>query len=48
MRVTASLLTALAAGKAAYAYTLVDNFVGSSFLTGFDHEAIADPTHGRV
>ena len=29
-------------------YTLSDNFVGSGFLTGFEHEAIADPTNGRV
>ncbi|KDQ52661.1 glycoside hydrolase family 16 protein [Jaapia argillacea MUCL 33604] len=29
-------------------YSLTDNYVGPSFLTGFTHEAIADPTHGRV
>ncbi|RDX44811.1 laminarinase [Lentinus brumalis] len=29
-------------------YGLVDNFVGSSFLSGFQHQAIGDPTHGRV
>lgn len=28
-------------------YTLTDNFVGDNFLTGFDHQAIEDPTHGR-
>lgn len=48
MRFTTSALLSLAAGQAAYAYTLVDNFVGPSFLTGFDHQAIADPTNGRV
>ena len=30
------------------AYTLSDNFVGTGFLSGFEHEAIADPTNGRV
>nr|VWO97482.1 Mixed-linked glucanase [Ganoderma boninense] len=25
-----------------------DSYVGSQFLSGFDHVAIADPTHGRV
>jgi hypothetical protein len=29
-------------------YTVSDTFIGSSFLSGFDHQAIADPTHGRV
>ncbi|KAL4250119.1 Glycoside hydrolase family 16 protein [Abortiporus biennis] len=29
-------------------YTLSDNYVGSNFLSTFTHEAIADPTHGRV
>ncbi|KAG8702142.1 hypothetical protein FRC08_003671 [Ceratobasidium sp. 394] len=29
-------------------YTVSDTFVGTSFLTNFDHQAIADPTHGRV
>jgi hypothetical protein len=38
----------LAAVPALGAYTLVDNYVGSSFLSQFEHEAIADPTHGRV
>jgi hypothetical protein len=48
---TLSLLTSLALASAstvATAYSLVDNYVGSSFLSGFVHEAIADPTHGRV
>ncbi|KAH8100225.1 putative laminarinase [Cristinia sonorae] len=35
--------TALAA-----TYSLSDNHVGSDFLSSFVHEAIADPTHGRV
>ncbi|KAI0799792.1 putative laminarinase [Irpex lacteus] len=29
-------------------YSLSDTYQGSSFLSGFVHEAIADPTHGRV
>lgn len=29
-------------------YKLVDDFVGKDFLHGFEHEAIDDPTHGRV
>ncbi|KAG8907074.1 hypothetical protein FRC01_007826, partial [Tulasnella sp. 417] len=30
------------------AYKLSDSFVGPSWLDGFDHIAIEDPTHGRV
>ncbi|KAG9100379.1 hypothetical protein FRC07_010416 [Ceratobasidium sp. 392] len=42
-------VTAAAASLAqAATYTVSDTFIGSSFLTGFDHQAIADPTHGRV
>ena len=29
-------------------YGLVDNHVGTDFLSTFTHEAISDPTHGRV
>lgn len=29
-------------------YGLVDNHVGADFLSTFTHEAISDPTHGRV
>ncbi|KAI5122150.1 hypothetical protein M0805_000797 [Coniferiporia weirii] len=29
-------------------WTLKDSFVGEGFLSGFNFEAIADPTHGRV
>ncbi|KAG8709445.1 hypothetical protein FRC09_000665, partial [Ceratobasidium sp. 395] len=43
-----SALVIAATVARATAYTLVDTFIGSSFLTGFDHQAIADPTHGRV
>ena len=42
--IACSLLQTAFAGT----YSLSDTFVGSSFLTGFDHQAIADPTHGRV
>lgn len=39
----AALPTALAS-----TYSIADTYIGSNFLTGFTHEAIADPTHGRV
>lgn len=29
-------------------YSLSDNIVGTTFLSEFSHQAIADPTHGRV
>ena len=29
-------------------YHLSDNIVGTDFLNEFTHEAISDPTHGRV
>ncbi|QRV76433.1 glycoside hydrolase family 16 protein [Ceratobasidium sp. AG-Ba] len=45
-----SFAAAAAAASLAQAatYKVSDTFIGSSFLTGFDHIAIADPTHGRV
>ncbi|KAG9100553.1 hypothetical protein FRC06_003969 [Ceratobasidium sp. 370] len=45
-----SLAAAAAVASLAQAatYTVSDTFVGTSFLTNFDHQAIADPTHGRV
>ncbi|KAB5591108.1 Endo-1,3(4)-beta-glucanase [Ceratobasidium theobromae] len=45
-----SFATIVAAASFARAatYTVSDTFIGSSFLTGFNHEAISDPTHGRV
>ncbi|KAG8697450.1 hypothetical protein FRC09_007865 [Ceratobasidium sp. 395] len=45
-----SLAAATAAASLAQAatYSVSDTFIGSSFLTGFSHESIADPTHGRV
>lgn len=45
---TSAFIASLAASQTAYAYQLVDNIVGSAFLTAFEHQAIADPTHGRV
>lgn len=30
------------------AYSQTDSYQGSDFLSGFAHQAIADPTHGRV
>ena len=29
-------------------YSISDTYIGKDFLTGFVHEAIGDPTHGRV
>ncbi|KAG8866034.1 hypothetical protein FRB97_004272 [Tulasnella sp. 331] len=29
-------------------YNIVDTYIGPSFLTGFTHQAIPDPTNGRV
>lgn len=29
-------------------YLLSDTYVGADFLHGFEHQAIEDPTHGRV
>lgn len=29
-------------------YSQTESYVGSQFLSGFQHMAIADPTHGRV
>lgn len=45
---SATLLSAGPSLVFAASYTLSDNFVGSGFLSGFTHEAIADPTNGRV
>jgi hypothetical protein len=47
---TLSFLATLFAAQGALAgtYNILDTFIGPSFLTGFDHQAIADPTHGRV
>ncbi|KAG9000521.1 hypothetical protein FRB94_005371 [Tulasnella sp. JGI-2019a] len=41
-------LGALASTVAATTYTIADSFIGPTFLTGFNWEAIADPTHGAV
>ena len=40
----ASLVRTALAG----AYALTDNHVGADFLNTFVHEAISDPTNGRV
>ncbi|QRW04897.1 glycoside hydrolase family 16 protein [Ceratobasidium sp. AG-Ba] len=40
-----SALVAAASLASAATYKVTDTFIGSSFLTGFVHEAIADPTH---
>ncbi|KAB5592242.1 Endo-1,3(4)-beta-glucanase [Ceratobasidium theobromae] len=43
----ALIATAVSVARAA-TYTVSDTFIGSSFLTGFNHESIPDPTHGRT
>ncbi|KAG8957680.1 hypothetical protein FRC00_003644 [Tulasnella sp. 408] len=45
---TTSKTTTTTQAAATGAYKLSDSFVGPSWLTGFDHMAIEDPTHGRV
>lgn len=39
---------ALTPGALSATYQISDTFIGTSFLDGFSHEAISDPTHGRV
>ncbi|KAH9927491.1 2 beta-glucan [Epithele typhae] len=50
MRSTAALfaLSTLVSSVLGATYPLKDKFVGEDFFTGFSHQAIADPTHGRV
>ncbi|KAF9518751.1 glycoside hydrolase family 16 protein [Hydnum rufescens UP504] len=43
-----SLFACLLGTVYATEYLLSDRFVGNTFFTGFTHEAIPDPTHGRV
>ncbi|KAG8978196.1 hypothetical protein FRB90_008569 [Tulasnella sp. 427] len=45
---TTSTTTTTTTATPTGAYKLSDSFVGPSWLTGFDHIAIADPTNGRV
>ena len=42
------LLASLAASALGATYTQSDSHQGNGFLKSFQHEAIADPTHGRV
>jgi hypothetical protein len=47
--VASTILAALASLVAATRpYVLTDNYIGYDFLLGFEHQAIPDPTHGRV
>ena len=50
MRSTAALfaVSALVSSALGATYNLKDTFVGEGFLSGFTHQAIPDPTHGRV
>ena len=45
---TAFVFAALVVPALGASYTLSDTYMGSGFLSGFTHQAIADPTHGRV
>ena len=45
---TALVFAALVVPTLGASYTLSDTYQGSGFLSGFAHQAIADPTHGRV
>lgn len=42
-----STILALSPVVFADTYRLTDNYVGKGFLTGFSHQAISDPSHGR-
>lgn len=44
----ATIASAVLPGALAATYQLTDNHVGEDFLSSFIHQAIADPTHGRV
>jgi hypothetical protein len=46
--VSTAVFALAAIAPLAQGYHLVDNFVGKNFLSGFFHQAVADPTHGRV
>lgn len=49
MKLLNSLILVLPVPSAlAATYNLVDNILGTAFLTTFNFEAISDPTHGRV
>ena len=41
-------LSCLVASVLGGTWTQSDSYVGTEFLSGFDHMAMADPTHGRV
>ena len=41
-------LATLAVGALGATYSQSDSYTGDGFLKGFSHEAITDPTHGRV
>jgi hypothetical protein len=46
--IIALIVPSLLPSTVATSYTLVDNYVGTSFLSDFDHQNIADPTRGTV
>ena len=42
------VLACVAAAALGATYSQTDSYQGTDFLSGFTHEAIADPTNGRV
>ncbi|KAG8982997.1 hypothetical protein FRB94_008174 [Tulasnella sp. JGI-2019a] len=44
----ASTTTTSTAPASTATYSIADTYIGPSFLTGFTHQAIPDPTNGRV
>lgn len=44
----AILATSIAPAVKAAFYQVSDTFIGNSFYSGFNAQAIQDPTHGRV
>ena len=43
-----AIAAALLPSVYAATYSVADTYVGTDFLNSWTHEAIADPTHGRV
>ena len=48
MRSFAVAAAALLPSAYALIYSATDTYIGKDFLSSWTHEAISDPTHGRV
>lgn len=44
---TTTTTTSIPPGQPTH-YSISDTYIGRNWLSGFEHQAIADPTHGRV